>query len=116
MGIFSSLRAEPPADNGIPALAAILESGRPDMIVETTRQLICGLDRNGCVQTLVAYKNMKHINLPVSKRLRAKQMEAGATDEPCPDTIETWARFLAVSPIQTNRHGVGSTGSYTGCF
>ena len=76
---------------------AIVENGRPEMIVETARQLICALDRNGCVQTLVGYKNMKHIMLPVSQRLRAKQIEAGAKDEPCPDSIESYARFIANS-------------------
>jgi hypothetical protein len=81
------------------ALATILESGRPNMIVETTRQLICDLDRNGCVQTLVGYKNMKHIYLPVSKRVRAEQVKAGMKDHLCSDSIETYARFIANSPI-----------------
>jgi hypothetical protein len=85
-------------------LARILESDRPDVIVETARQMICGLDPNGCVQTLVGYKNMKHINLPVSQRLRAEQVKAGVKDEPCPDTIETYARFLADSPIELSRN------------
>ncbi len=99
MGIFSWLRPKPPADDGMKFLAGILESGRPDMIVETARQLICGLDLYGCVQTLVGYNNMKHINLPVSKRLRAEQVKGDVKDGPCPDSIETYAGFLATSPI-----------------
>jgi hypothetical protein len=99
MGIFTWLRSKPRADEGMSALAAILESGRRDMIVETTRQLIGDLDPNGRVQALVGYKNMRYINLPVSKRLRAEQIKAGVKDDPCPDTIETYARFIAKGPV-----------------
>ena len=100
MGVFSWFRATKSAtDELMSALAEILGSERPDVIVETARQMICDLDPNGCVQTLVGYKNMKHIELPVSKRIRAKQVKAGVKDDLCPDTIETFARFLAKSPI-----------------
>jgi hypothetical protein len=99
MGIFSWLRPKPATDDGLLALAGILESNRPDMIVETARQLICNLDPNGCVQTLVGYNNMKHINLPVFQRLRAEQVKAGTNDHLCPDTIESCARFIVSGPI-----------------
>jgi hypothetical protein len=98
MGIFSWLRPKHRADEAMAALANILESGRPDMIVETTRQLISNLDPNGRVQTLVGYKNMKHIYLPVSKRLRVEQLKAGMKNGLSPDSIETYARFIAGGP------------------
>jgi hypothetical protein len=115
MGIFSRFRQKPPVDERMSALAEILEGNQPDIIVETARRLICDLDPNGCVQTLVGYKNMKHINLLVSKRLRA-ELKAGVKDDPCPDSIETYGKFLATSRYRTSPRGVGSTGSYTGCF
>jgi hypothetical protein len=100
MGIFSWLRQKPSPDEGLLALAGILESNRTDVIVETARQLICDLDPNGCVQTLVGYNNMKHIYLPVSRALRERQVNAGVkNDDPCPDTIESYAKFIASSPI-----------------
>jgi hypothetical protein len=99
MGIFSRFRQKPPADERMSALAEILEGNQPDIIVETARRLICDLDPNGCVQTLIGYKNMKHINLLVSKRLRAEQVKAGVKDDRCPDSIETYGKFLATSRI-----------------
>jgi hypothetical protein len=70
MGFLSLFRPKPRADENLVLLANILESGNRELIFETTRQVICGLDPNGCVQLLVGYKNVKHIYLLVSKQLR----------------------------------------------
>ena len=99
IGIFSWLRPKRPVDDGLKTLAAIRQRGDAGMIVETACQLICNLDPNGCVHTLVGYNNVKYISLLVSRSLRQKQVEEGITDNLCPDTMESYARFVADTPI-----------------
>jgi hypothetical protein len=93
-----SISTAPPPDPDMQAVAEILEMNRPDMIVEMARELVLSFDPNGCVQLLVGYKNMKHIMLPVSKELRAKQIKEGMGGELCPDSIAGMAGMIANTP------------------
>jgi hypothetical protein len=97
--IAAWFRPKDAGDARVKFLASILESGSPDMIINTTREMICGLDPNGCVMAMVGYKNMRHIYLLVSKKLRKQQLDSGVTNDLAPDTIEGYARFLSDTPI-----------------
>jgi hypothetical protein len=65
----------------------------PDAVVETARELICNLDPNGGVMTLVAYKNVNP-TLGAMKEIRRKQIDAGITTGLVPNSIDDFIVFL----------------------
>lgn len=98
--ILGWLRPKAKSDEQLKLLADILKSGSHHLIIETSREMFRDLDPNGCVMAMVGYKNMKHIYLPVSRRLHREQTEAGQTGGLVPDSIEQYAEFISATPTE----------------
>ena len=65
----------------------------PDAAVEIARELICNLDPNGAVMTLVAHKNLNP-NLAAMKQIRRQQVDSGMSTGLVPNSIDDFIVFL----------------------
>jgi hypothetical protein len=72
--------------------AEIVQHLPPDAFLEMARELICGLEPNGGVMTLVAYKNVNPIvgaiRHPRLKEIRCQQVDTGITTDLMPNSID----------------------------
>jgi hypothetical protein len=71
----------------------------PSAMVEIIHDMICHLDRNGGVMTLVAYKNQREINLPVTKRIHTRQVSLGIIKDLVPNSLESYIEFTVNSYV-----------------